>query len=576
MTDTGETSKIIAGMAHGGHAIADDVRNAKQLSQEGFTLLSEAVQAPVGGGVRVRTTDFDYMFKKLVGDEQSHLPAGADTQRIVKALDALGNAMANQSSDATERTSTIPPIFTYWGQFVDHDMTAATDTDSPEELSIRPDVPAPVEPRDIRRMLVNARNPALNLDSVYGEGPFTPEPTDPDKVFVPYQPDDPAKLRLGLLDEQGGPIPPFDDKERDLPRKGGGDLTPLVGDRRNDENLIVAQLHVAFLKFHNATVDWVRANEPYRTGVIEVFRRARDLVRWHYQWLCVHDFLKTVALPDAVGRALSTEDENMLERLGRRQMPYVPLEYAVAAYRFGHSMVRASYDWNRNFGRPASEDTAFDLLFAFTGSGGMFGSNALPSTWPAEWERMVDPDSAFPNRFARPIDTNLAPPLGDLRNATGPVNVEKLLKQLARRNLRRGYRLNLPTGQAVAQQLGLQALSHTELQEGLAEVASRLVGDTAQQEAQDLAAGGFDTRTPLWYYVLREAEVRTQGNSLGPVGSTIVAETVVAHLRFDKTSYLHQSGQGRYGAWSPHDGVRLPDGGRVNSIRNFLRFAGVL
>lgn len=567
MTDTGETGKIIADMAHGGHAIADDVRNAKQLAQEGFTLLSQAVQMPVAGGVKIHTTDFDYMFKKLVGDEPSHLPAGAEAQRIVDALNALGNAMVDDGPGATEQISTIPPIFTYWGQFVDHDMTAATDSDSPEQLSIRPTPLTPVEPRDVRRLLVNARNPALNLDSVYGEGPFAPEPTSPSAVFVPYQEADPAKLRLGTLTDIGNHIPPFDDNERDLPRRD--DRTPLIGDRRNDENLIVAQLHVAFLKFHNAAVDWVRANEPYRTGTIEVFRRARDLVRFHYQWLCVHDFLKTVALPDAVGRALAADDESLLERLGRRPMPYIPLEYAVAAYRFGHSMIRANYDWNRNFGRPSADDTSFVELFRFTGTGGFRGLPTLPSNWPAEWERMVNPDSAFPNRFARPIDTHLAPPLADMENQIkgedDPEAVLTLLKQLARRNLLRGYRLNLPTGQAVAQQLGLPVLSATEITDGLSD-----------GQAQAIAAGGFAERTPLWYYVLREAEVKTQGNSLGPVGSTIVAETIVAQLRFDKTSYLHQSGQGRYGTWSPHDGVRLPDGGRIDSIRNFLRFAGVL
>ena len=263
---------------------------------------------------------------------------------------------------------------------------------------------------------MNKRNPALNLDSVYGEGPFG-QPM-PNEIAVPYREDDRAKLKLGELSVAGGGgvvVPPVDDRARDLPRVN---REAHIADARNDENLVVAQLHVAFLRFHDNAVDWVRDNEPERTGVGDVFSRAR-----------------------------------------------VP---------------------------PGSE-------------------------------------------------------------------LEALLTHLARRNLLRGFRLSIPTGQAVADALGIPPLTARELTDGL-----------AQGVRDALDKGGFVDRTPLWFSILRESEVRTNGDALGPVGSRIVAETIIGQLRREPRSYLNQTG------WTPTAGVRLPDGGAVTSIAAFLRFEGVL
>ncbi|MEV6492063.1 hypothetical protein AB0M20_26110, partial [Actinoplanes sp. NPDC051633] len=257
-------------MAHGGHAIADDAPGAEQLTKLGWTKLSDATQGENS------TTDFDYLFHKLVGDQEAHLPAAtaAEVNLTVHALNDLGDLMIDQEPPAADTSSPIPPVYTYWGQFIDHDLTAATDGDG--VISIR-DVPLPpLDADEVRRLLKNARNPALNLDSLYGDGPFAPPPTDPAKVVVPYQ-EDRAKLAVGRLRfvPFGVRIPPVDDMDRDLPRTDTGE--PLVGDQRNDENLVVAQLHVAFLRFHNMAVDWVRAYEPERTSVEDVFYRAQQL-----------------------------------------------------------------------------------------------------------------------------------------------------------------------------------------------------------------------------------------------------------------------------------------------------------
>lgn len=571
MSENVEGRRVITRMRHGGHAIVDAAPGAEEAVDAGSVRLSDVTQdaevaktADVAEALEMAgVTDFDYLFPSLVSDPTKLLPAdtAAIAANTVDALNDLGNAMIEQG--APQANAPIPPIHTYWGQFVDHDLTAATDNDKVVGIDVTPLTPMP--PAGVVALLVNKRNPALNLDSVYGDGPFA-QP-NPNEIAVPYRTDDRAKLQLGELAVAGGGgvvIPPVGDRERDLPRVN---RVPQIGDARNDENLVVAQLHVAFLRFHNNAVDWVRDNEPERTGVGDVFSRARDLTRWTYQWLCVHDYLATVLEDGAVDRVLASEDD--LLGLADRPRPYMPLEFSVAAFRFGHSMVRGVYDWNRNFGAPGNiflPQASLEQLFQFTGTGGFIGgADELPDNWTAEWDRFVELDVAFPIRSARPIDTFLAAPLADMVNQVAGTQVpagsalETLLKHLARRNLLRGFRLSIPTGQAVAAALGIPPLTAQELTTGL---------DQGVRDALD--KGGFVDRTPLWFYILRESEVRTNGEALGPVGSRIVAETLIGQVRHDPRSYLNQSG------WTPAAGVRLPDGAAVTSIASFLRFAGVL
>jgi hypothetical protein len=212
---------------------------------------------------------------------------------------------------------------------------------------------------------------------------------------------------------------------------------------------------------------------------------------------------------------------------------------------------------------------AFPLLFQFTGKsrppfGG--GTPVLPFNWVIEWDRFVDKGDSQESHFARKIDTHISPPLADMINQITPEEdvlppaVQAILKSLAVRNLLRGYQLALPTGQAVAAALGVPPLTEAEVQQG----------NSAAVTAA-LAAGGFLQRTPLWFYVLKEAEVRANGNSLGEVGSRIVAETLIGELLADPDSYL-SSGQG----WSPADGALLSNGEPIVTIKDLLRFAGVL
>ncbi|MDP2711749.1 MAG: heme peroxidase family protein [Solirubrobacteraceae bacterium] len=552
-------------------------------------------------------TPFDYLLPDLPGDPGSLIPG--DPATVVAGLKALGSAMVDDAApDGAQVNSTIPAIYTYWGQFIDHDMTATMD--SPAIGDITSETLRPADPSLIAAKLKNERRPTFDLDSVYGNGPgldadcYRPDPGSADTAMY-----DGIRMRVGANADEpdipGARIPPVDDLSRDLPRVGpllqAGAIAPdelpedlrdtstqaLIGDARNDENLIVAQLHLAFLRFHNRVVDAIEADPATYglaadSGDAERFAEAQRLVRYHYQWLVVHDYLKTVALPGIVDSILLGGAKHY-EPLADGEL-HAPLEYAVAAYRFGHSMVRGAYDHNRNFGTAVAPDeslepvASFEDLFLFTGNGHELdpdditkstrnpfrGASALPFNWIVEWDRMsskVDPDASH---FARKIDARLVPPIHNMVNegtdegelqSDASTAVRELLRSLTQRNLLRGYLLSIPTGQAVAAAIGVDALSDDELRAGNTDAVNAA-----------LDAGGFVEHTPLWYYVLKEAETRANGNALGELGSRIVVETQVGIMQHDPASFLNAG-------WDPSQGVKLSNGDPIVTIRDFLAFA---
>ncbi|KYC36435.1 hypothetical protein WA1_42780 [Scytonema hofmannii PCC 7110] len=543
-----------------------------QFSHGGY-IKEQAVERSVEGtGTRAIDveTDFDYLFPELAKDPNSLLPA-TNTKDIIAKLKALGDAMIDNTDSAqippqAPISSTIPPVFTYLGQFIDHDITANTDRTAEDlKTDITKEDFKPLPPSTVIEKLKNLRRPTFDLDSVYGDGP-TLDPSSPTEAKGFYQENDPVKLKVGkATDAPGIPgvkIPPEGDLTRDLPRDEN--KRAIIGDSRNDENLIVAQLHVAFLRFHNAVVDWVRANEPENSGDnVSLFNRAQQLVRWHYQWLVINDFLKTLTVKGTVDSILSGGLKFYKLRNGEL---YMPLEFSVAAYRFGHSLIRGAYDHNRNFTDrqltpPPVTNSTFDLLFLFTGKGGLGGNPTLPFNWIIEWNRFADKGRASirGRNSARRIDTRLTKFLSNMENEIDPSKTEainKLLQHLAKRNLLRGYFLSIPTGQSLADKLGVKRLTAEELQRR-----------NSTQMNQALAP--FLEKTPAWYYILKESEIRANGDSLGEVGSRIVAETFIGLMRNDDSSYLSQD-------WNPSQGVKLPNGKEIREIGDLLKFAGVM
>ena len=507
-----------------------------------------------------------FRFSRLgpVGD-----PVG-ETQREIDEQVAL----AMTTDGATDPDSDgVPAGFTYLGQFVDHDLTKdKTDKQFGENVTVAE--------------LEQGRSPSLDLDSLYGLGPTRqPEFYTPDGV----------SLKLGHTQGVGfppnDPVANTDQDGFDLPRVGVGSTAserraPAIPDERNDENLAVAQTHLMFMKFHNAVVaQLVDKGVP---GTV-LFEQARELVVKHYQWMLRHDFLPRIVEPEILddvfghGRKFfeiaapyePTPDvyavpEN--RRAGRAyravqpgDAPTMPIEFSVATYRLGHSMVRAAYNWNKVFSAGGPGGIApLGLLFRFTGTSGTLspgsptdfsdlnnpdapGLPVLPSNWIADFRRLYDfteagldltaPDGVNP---AKRIDTLLVNPLRNLpRGSFGgrtdahgrPLAVGRALN-LAFRNLTRAEMVQLATGQQMAELLDVEPLKPDVVLNGNGGAA--LPGDAnGENGLTDDQKQFFAEHTPLWFYVLREAEV---GNGrLTGVGGRITAE--VFHRAMEGSNY---------------------------------------
>jgi nucleoid-associated protein YgaU len=503
-------------LAHGESLSLEQLQDAQR------DLASYAAENDLGFlAARVAVPErFDLLFLDLQRDPANLLPKSANT---VKHLKALGGTMHDPGDGGDPGNAEIPAIYTYFGQFIDHDISLELST-FPDEKIVANDL-KPLELAEIRA-LTNARTATLELDSVY----------EPPAVR------DGKKMRIGHVTKVGG-RPPGKGDDNDLHRQPPSDnirtdRAALIGDPRNDENLIVSQLHLAFLKAHNRWVDQGRS-----------FEEAQRLLRQHYQHLVIHDFLNRIADPAIVKRIL-TQGNKVFHAL--EEPFFLPLEFSAAAYRFGHSMVRDNYDFNLNF-NPAS----LGLLFTFTAlSGELGGSKTLPENWIIQWERFVKDDT---KNKARRIDTKLAGGLFHLQNLEGEDlagQEPKDFGRLAVRNLLRGYGLRLPTGQAVAGRLHLPVLTANQIKNAAA----------SPKQAEILGQAGFLERTPLWYYLLAEAK-HHGGQRLGPVGSTIVAEVLIGLVRRSKPSILNTPG------WVPSIPTTQP--GRFE-LADLLRFAKVL
>lgn len=444
-----------------------------------------------------------FMFGALQADAGNRLPEGAAT---IAALRALGVAMANDPSNAESR---IPAAYTYFGQFIDHDITKTSidrlGKDGGDVL-LEPDF-LPIETADIGLLVKNVRSPVLDLDSLY-EG------------LARQAREANGRMRLGTVSPAPFGTIATADKFHDLPRRPlipnptpdqlEADREALIGDPRNDENLIVAQLHVGMLRSHNALMT--------AGGLAEA--AAQTAMRRRYQWAVLHDFLPRVCQPDVVKDVL--ENGPKVWNVADSKQLFMPLEFSAAAYRFGHSMIRPTYSHNATF-----DPAPFNFFFTFTALSGDLapgpGPNqqfpTLPDNWVIDWPRffgpMGKPDQPGINP-ARRIDTRLTPELGKLPDIVGR-EITGLLGELAARNLLRGYLLGLPTGQAIARHLGVTPLA-----------ADVLAAALPEGTAVEVEAAGLLERTPLWFYVLAEAGAAPgpDGQHLGPVGSRIVAETL--------------------------------------------------
>jgi hypothetical protein len=505
-------------------------------------------------------TPFGYMFDHLAKSPECLLPVAEE--RTEDALLQLGNAMGEPGTDP-DLQLTIPAVFTYLGQFIDHDITARTDRDTDiSRIAMSDGRPRPIVPLNpdlVVRNLDNGRRPQLDLDSVYGDGPGL---LDNPKVPAKSEAKDlyAADMKLRIQTVGAG---------FDLPRTG---RKALIADMRNDENLNVSQLHAAFLALHNQVVD----NIPGSLDNVRKYIKARQMVRWAYQYVVIHDYLMSVCDPNVVRDIRRNGPRFFGPGTGGVEI-FMPLEFSAAAFRFGHSMVRPEYtiqtgttlSINDVLGvstKPPSppdpepnpllrkNPKTVDLL------SGSACDDQLQPQYIIHWSKYAQfPGQPAPQK-ARKIDSLISKGLFNLTFETEPP-VGVMIRHLAKRNLLRGYLLSIPTGQAVAGAMGIEPLTEDEMLNG----ESPAIRDA-------IAAGRFQRRTPLWYYVLREAKVQKDGDTLGAVGSRLVAETLIGLIKHDPNSFLNNALHGRVSG----RGIKLP--GRIlpiATIADVLEYAGV-
>lgn len=463
---------------------------------------------------------------------------GADDDASKAALKKLAAAMLaspdpiRNGPDAEE--SGIPAAFTYFGQFVDHDLTF----DPASSLQKQNDPDA----------LVDYRTPRFDLDNVYGRGPDD----------QPYLYSDGLHFNLGRPLTGAAHNPHARDLPRSNPTATATNPDPakraIIGDPRNDENVIVSQLQGLFLRFHNRLAD--------KYGDFETAQRA---VRWHYQWVVLNDFLPTIVadtvlqevLPHLAAGSDLVTDPPKLRFYHAKNEAFMPLEFSAAAYRYGHSMVRPEYQLNATLPHP-------HVIFAGNSAHpNLRGFREFPEGWAIDWRFFIDleeldwgtedPDVHDPRnnnrvQLAYKIDTSLVNPLGHL-----PKDIGFDPHALALRNLERGWRMRLPSGQAVAKAMGEEVMDDSQI------VIGKATGDAADIVGPITQFGDvFAGNCPLWTYVLAETVKKTitiktsQGDQtrearlLGPVGGRIVAETMVGLMLADSSSYVAQ-----HPRWTP-------------------------
>jgi Animal haem peroxidase len=494
-------------------------------------------EAPEGAALQLSMDDDLRAFRfSRQGPKGDGRQLGTPNRRRIAA--AMTRAGDDQSTG-------IPAGYTYLGQFVDHDLTF-------DKSRLRDDATVPVVD------LVQGRSPSLDLDSLYGLGPgLTPEFYEADGTRLLTGTTSPSSPNDGFSNKAN--------KGFDLPRRPAGVAIP---DARNDENLAVAQTHLAFIRFHNRVVDKLTAEG---VPAAQLFAAARDLVVRHYQWMLRTDFLPRITNRPQLNGVFQNGRVVVETDPVPGDPPTMPVEFSVAAYRMGHSMVRPTYEWNGVFESGQSGVADLALLFGFSGtSGGLDADNTLPSNWVADFRGLYRFPAARPDlqprrhgknrmNIARRIDTLVADPLADLpEGALGGPEPAAARRNLAFRNLTRARMLQLATGQQMAALMrarGLKIPTLTRAQILNGRDGADLSGLNAPQR-DDLARN-----TPLWFYCLREAELN-KGRMTG-VGGRLLAETFHRSMEGSAISIVRDP------AWRPTVGA-TPD---VFTMVDLLLFA---
>jgi len=445
---------------------------------------------------------------------------------IIRQLEPLAESMFRDGGPGVDNKR-IPAGYTYFGQFISH------------EINFHPSAQLLSRPHPEKQ--VNLRTASLDLDSLYGLGP--------DEAPYMYEHGDDGRCTYRFLVDRLARS-----HELDLPRNREG--RALIGDPRNDVHVIISQLHLAFLRFHNEILNSIAKNGKADSCH---FENARRQVKWHFQWLVVRDFLPRLCGPEFVeelwpetlnGPPSTKTWKFYTRRQKATEKPFIPAEFAFAAFRFGHAMVRDSYRLT---------DKGFFSRAPIFAPGkrmkDLHGFKTLLRDWSVQWDKFCEVgnqhgDGSASPQFSRRIGPKLSQSLANLPGSLTDARDSKSGEMLSLRNLRMSHFLR--PGQWWAKQFGLCG------------------SDVLRKE------GG--ARDGLWYYVLREAEEHPDGESgarLGPVGARMVAETIIGVLLGDQDSIAYKTSEDGKSAWSPTTQLGRPWHNNRFSLAELIKIAGL-
>jgi len=488
-------------------------------------------------------------YSRLCPHDTDHW-AGHDESALTTLAEGMRDSKDRRLARARylQSVATVPSGYVYLGQFIDHDITK----DNRYPADVNPDVSD----------TLNFRTARFDLESLYG--------ADPAEVRCIYDDQDSEKLKLGLTKEAIRDGVTFPSSQDDLPRNEKGEA--VIIDPRNDENLFVAQLQVLFSKFHNCMLRFLRQDPQLAKNLAlgpnaTWFEKARRFVTWHYQWIILHDFLPAIA-QTAILTQIEKGAQPWLYPSGwytPADAPVeLPVELSVAAFRFGHSMVREAYRWNSHL----LAERSSTIIFLTHRGGGIQDRNGLPADYVVDWGHLFGSSNSV--NHARPIGPVITEMLYDLpkeleeafRKQTqlgkteAPYNPEpvgpapgddqsgdhfkgrpRMMPSLPEMTLKRGSRIRLPGGEEFADRFKFPPLNPKTMFPG---------------GQYDFFRGSLGERTPLWYYLLCEAAIEHPvgwaKQRLGTIGSHIVAETLYQLLKADDDSILNA---GARTGWTP-------------------------
>lgn len=435
-------------------------------------------------------------------------------------LAALGILMKAPKGDFLP--TSIPSGYVYFGQFLVHDIT---------RLERGKDKPHgdPIPIKEGRQQ----SNPTLELDSLYGNSKT--------KTQVACKE---GKMLLGAAYDDDGKAHP----DLDLPRDPKS-LSARIGDDRNDENLLTAQLHVQFLKLHNFFFDRFKDQSPNKDNNA-LYQLAKQQVILHYQHVIVEDFLYLLLDLDVWEYLFLNNGESLYDPAASGSLD-IPVEFSGAAMRFGHKMVRDEY-LIRN-----QESISLSEIFTLTGKQKFGGHKGLPLNRVIDWRFFFDfahygkiDTSSVTVNHAVGIneDVTLTPKPAETEHCRDPAHqMAQEDDALAIRNLKRGRELQLPSGQQLAAHL-LDKPQYQPLLAGIKltqdyidQINNALIHSDTGFLSKLLRCLGLHQKTPLWYYLLAESRIHYNGSRLGKLSSLIIAEVIKGLIKASNISIYTSS-----------------------------------